>query len=194
MTPSYKFLKILAATLGHEGSWSDHPLDKGGPTYRGITLKYHGKWPGWAVIEELRGNVDFPLNLDSHTPLQTLVEEFYRQKYWKPLRGDDISHAGVAGELFDTAINLGKSRAVRILQRCLNALNYPDLYGDLTVDGHIGSVTVAAVNTYAAISAQGSALLAYMNAEQGHHYVEQGLKTRSQRAFTKGWAKRLGTS
>ena len=188
----YRFRQILNTVLSHEGGWSDHPADKGGPTYKGITSRWYPDWPGWKIIDELRNSTDFPQCLSGHAPLQVRVSEFYWEEYWAPLRCDDIQSNLVAGKLFDTAINIDKSDATRILQRCLNTLNVHPSNPDLEVDGRIGPVTVATVNTYIEFTAGGElALLAYMKSEQGHHYVEQGLKNRSQRAFTKGWTKRL---
>lgn len=138
------FERAFAATLQHEGGYSNNPTDKGGETYMGIARNKHPQWPGWPLIDDCLQYGD-PLSLAPG--LTDLVREFYLAEFWQPLRChlvDPVS-AAVAEELFDASVNCGPGNGVKFLQRALNALNsrarlYPDLY----VDGSMGARTLQA--------------------------------------------------
>ncbi|MCP8937774.1 hypothetical protein NK718_04545 [Alsobacter sp. SYSU M60028] len=112
----------LAEVLRHEGGWSDHRLDPGGPTQRGVTLKTLAAWRGRPV---------------SRAELMALgareTAEIYRALYWDAVRGDDLP-AGIDLAVFDLAVNSGPRRAVTLLQRALG----------VTPDGALGPLTLAA--------------------------------------------------
>ena len=63
------------------------------------------------------------------------AETLYHEDYWRPIRGYALPPA-LALCLFDTAVNHGPVKAVRLLQRALHLE---------VVDGVIGPVTVSAV-------------------------------------------------
>lgn len=112
MTP--RFLRALELVLAHEGGLVDDPRDPGGLTNFGISQRAYPK-------VDIRGL----------TKLK--AAEIYHADYWLPIRGDELPEA-VAIVLFDMAVNMGKDRAVRLLQR---ALNIPQ-------DGMLGPRTIAA--------------------------------------------------
>jgi len=117
------FARALAAVLRHEGGYSDHPQDKGGPTNKGITLatyRAHVKADGTA--EDLKRITD------------AQVASIYRSSYWDAIRGDDLP-AGLDYAVFDFAVNSGPNRAAKFLHGIVN----------VDQDGVIGSQTLAAV-------------------------------------------------
>lgn len=74
----------------NEGGWSDHPLDKGGPTNFGITMKAaraHG--------------YDFE---DLKAMTREQAKEIYRADYWFL---DAEPSNRVAAKVFDIAVNMG---------------------------------------------------------------------------------------
>lgn len=112
------FDQAFAVLIGHEGGYSDHPDDPGGKTNYGITE---------AVAREVgyRGDMkDLPVDL---------AKRIYHEKYWKPIRADELPEA-VRYVLFDGAVNSGPAQAVRWLQRAVNVAD----------DGVIGPKTLAA--------------------------------------------------
>lgn len=115
--------EALKRVLAHEGGYTNHPADPGGPTNYGITIadyRRHVK-PG-ATAADVRA---------------MKVEEakaIYRAKYWDALRCDDLP-AGVDYAVFDYGVNSGIGRAARVLQRVLG----------LADDGQIGPQTIAAL-------------------------------------------------
>lgn len=105
--------------IKHEGSFVDHPLDKGGATRWGVTEAvarengYEGKMQ------------DFPIEL---------AKRIYRDSYWAPIRADLLPPV-VRYAVFDAAINSGVRRAVIWLQEAVGA----------KADGIIGPQTLALV-------------------------------------------------
>src|SRR5690349_24305390 len=99
------FDAALARVLAHEGGYSNHPSDPGGPTKFGITLadyRRHLK-PG-ASAADVRA-----MRLDE-------ARAIYRAHYWAALRCDELP-AGLDYALFDYGVNSGIGRAARVLQR-----------------------------------------------------------------------------
>lgn len=87
----------LAYIAPNEGEWSDDPLDKGGPTKWGITLKTaieHGYDLGGlkAMTHEQAG-------------------EIYKRAYWFL---DNEPSNRVAAKVFDIGVNMGPGRAKRM--------------------------------------------------------------------------------
>lgn len=113
------FRKLLL----HEGTFSNHPQDKGGVTMYGVTQRVWEEWVGHPVDEKA---------MRALTPQK--VKPLYKRKYWDAVRGDDLP-AGVDYCVFDAAVNSGPGRAIKWLQQALN----------ITQDGSIGPKTIAAV-------------------------------------------------
>ena len=117
----------LTETLRHEGGYVNDPDDPGGETYMGISAVHHPEWPGWEDVRQGR----FAL-------AEAQVEEFYRSNNWEPA-GCDVMPPHLAVAMFDTAVQHGVKRAVKCLQRALNAAG-PDA-APLVVDGVFGKKT-----------------------------------------------------
>lgn len=97
----------LRRLLVHEGGYSNHPSDPGGPTKFGITIADYRKYvkPD-ADADDVRA---MPLD---H------AKAIYREKYWRALRCDELP-AGLDYAMFDYGVNSGVSRAAKVLQRLL---------------------------------------------------------------------------
>ena len=48
------FDNAFAHTQTNEGGYANNKADLGGETYAGISRKYHPKWSGWAIVDELK--------------------------------------------------------------------------------------------------------------------------------------------
>lgn len=112
----------LARVLAHEGGYSNHPDDPGGPTNFGITIADYRRYvkPD-ATAADVRA-----MTLDE-------ARTIYRARYWDALACDALP-AGVDYAVFDYGVNSGIGRAAKVLQRLL----------DVEVDGRIGPLTLAA--------------------------------------------------
>lgn len=97
----------LRRLLVHEGGYSNHPSDPGGPTNFGITIADYRKYvkPD-ATAADVRA---MPL---AH------AKAIYREKYWGALRCDELP-AGLDYAMFDYGVNSGTSRAAKVLRRLL---------------------------------------------------------------------------
>lgn len=101
----------LRRLLMHEGGYTNHPSDPGGPTNFGIT------------IFDYRMYVN-PDATAADVKAMTVEEakRIYRAKYWDAQRCDELP-AGVDYAVFDYGVNSGIGRSGKVLRR---ALKLPD--------------------------------------------------------------------
>ena len=97
----------LARLLVHEGGYTNHPADPGGPTNFGITIYDYRKYvkPD-ATAADVRA-----MKLDE-------AKSIYRAKYWAAQRCDELP-AGVDYAVFDYGVNSGIGRSGKVLRRVL---------------------------------------------------------------------------
>jgi lysozyme family protein len=168
---------MIETTIGHEGGYSDHPADRGGPTMWGITERV-------ARRNGYRGDM-------RSLPRDTAVA-IYRNEYAIRPGFAAVAQisAAVAAELFDTGVNMGPAVPSLWFQQVLNALNGGGkLYADIGEDGDIGPATLAAFRAYRlARGAEADAvMLKALNALQGARYIELARTRAANEAFAYGW-------
>ncbi|MGE3996596.1 MAG: glycoside hydrolase family 108 protein, partial [Variibacter sp.] len=95
--------ECLRRLLAHEGGYSNHPADPGGPTNFGITLA--------DVRRYVKSNATAQ---DVRALTVAQAKAIYRTRYWDALRGDALP-AGVDYAVFDYGVNSGAARATRVL-------------------------------------------------------------------------------
>jgi lysozyme family protein len=115
--------EALRRLFVHEGGYTNHPSDPGGPTNFGITI---GDYRRYVKPDATAADVR-AMRIDE-------AKTIYRSKYWNALRCDALP-AGLDYALFDYGVNSGTSRAAKVLQR---VLNFPD-------DGRMTDALLAAV-------------------------------------------------
>ena len=109
--------EALARLLVHEGGYSNHPSDPGGPTNWGITIFDYREYVNpHATAADVRS-----------MPVE-VAKKIYREKYWNALRCDELP-PGVDYCIFDYGVNSGTGRAPRILRR---SLGLPESPGTIT--------------------------------------------------------------
>jgi lysozyme family protein len=118
----------LQLTFGDEGGYSNVATDSGGPTKYGITYKTLAAHDG--ISQAAAREAVKHITLEKAT-------EIYRAGYWTQ-SGGDLLPKGLDYVLFNCGVMSGPSRAVKILQRLVGAVE----------DGNIGVQTVAAVDAY----------------------------------------------
>lgn len=101
---SINYEPSLARVLAHEGGYTNHPSDPGGPTNFGIT------------IADYRRYVKFDANAaDVRAMMLDEAKAIYRSKYWDALRCNELP-AGVDYVVFDYGVNSGIARSGRVLR------------------------------------------------------------------------------
>jgi lysozyme family protein len=113
------FLSIIEEVIQHEGGYVDDPLDKGGETNYGISKRWYP-------------NVDIK-NLSK----EDAVLIYYRD-YWKPSKAYKLPQ-DLQKTYFDMCVNMGQSRATKILQQAINSKKS----SKIDVDGRIGTQTIS---------------------------------------------------
>lgn len=114
-----EFDKLILA----EGGYVNDPDDAGGETYLGISRKANPQWRGWVYIDEVKkanknaSNSKLTSILKSNDNITKSAKRLYKNMYWDIIDLDDIPSQKIAHQLFDTAVNCGVSRAIRIAQQ-----------------------------------------------------------------------------
>lgn len=127
MTEQARFARCLVEVLRHEGGYVDHPRDPGGATNKGVTQR---------VYDAYRKRTGLPKrSVRQIEPGE--VNNIYRADYWLNAACDRLP-AGLDYMVFDTAVNMGVSRACKYLQTA----------AAVKPDGIIGPVTLNALKKY----------------------------------------------
>ena len=101
------FETCLSLLLVHEGGYTNHPSDPGGPTNFGITIEDYRRYVKVnATAVDVRR-----MRLDE-------AKIIYREKYWDAQRCDELP-AGVNYAIFDYGVNSGTGRSGKVLRRML---------------------------------------------------------------------------
>jgi lysozyme family protein len=111
----------LARLLVHEGGYTNHPADPGGPTNFGITIFDYRKYvrPD-ATAADVRA-----MRLDE-------AKAIYRAKYWDAQRCNELP-AGVDYVVFDYGVNSGIGRSGKVLRRALKLTDDSSFVNDAVV-------------------------------------------------------------
>jgi len=156
----------LPLILLFEGSaFTNHPADRGGPTRYGIIQKVYDKY-----------------RLDKNEQPQTVeriliseVQDIYYSKYWVPAKCQDMP-GKLSIAVFDTTVNSGQGRAVKILQQVIGA----------KVDGVIGKETIKKLKDFNVVNISNNFLEAR---ESFYHAIVNRDATQS--VFLRGWLRRI---
>jgi lysozyme family protein len=97
----------LRRLLAHEGGYTNHPSDPGGPTNFGITIHDYRKC--------VKSDADAA---DVRAMRLEEAEAIYRRKYWDAQRCDELP-AGIDYAVFDYGVNSGVGRSGKVLRRVL---------------------------------------------------------------------------
>ncbi len=114
-----KFDQSFDLLIGHEGGYSNNPVDPGGETMWGVTFRVARGWGYMGPMKDL--------------PRDT-AKEIYKAMYWDKVRASELPEA-IRFDVFDAAVNSGVGQAIRFLQRATGT----------TDDGRLGPVTLRAV-------------------------------------------------
>jgi lysozyme family protein len=102
---AWAYDEALRRLLAHEGGYTNHPSDPGGPTNFGITICDYRKYvkPN-ATAADVRA-----MSVGE-------AKAIYRKRYWDRQRCDELP-AGVDYSVFDYGVNSGIGRSGKVLRR-----------------------------------------------------------------------------
>lgn len=164
---SARFLDSLPFILRWEGGYVNHPNDPGGATNKGVTQRTYDRWRRRQGLE----------SQDVRKLEDDELHAIYESGYWLPPRCDKLKEALDLVQ-FDTAVNMGPQRAVKMLQTTVG----------VSADGDFGPITLGAVDA----SDLGQTLIGYC--EQRESYYRRLAEKRPKLAvFLKGWLNRLNS-
>lgn len=153
--------EAIRRLLLHEGGYTNHPKDPGGPTNFGITIFDYRKYiKAGGTAEDVRR-----MNVEE-------AKAIYKSKYWDVGRGDQLN-PGVDYSVFDYGVNSGTGRSGKVLRRCC---------------GMDASTSVVTAEVVAAANKRDPVVLADAINDERLHFL-QNLKTWS--TFGPGWGRRV---
>lgn len=155
------FEVALAHVLAHEGGYTNHPSDPGGPTNFGITIRDCRKY--------VKPNASAS---DVRAMSVGEAAAIYRSKYWDAQCCDALP-VGVDYAIFDYGVNSGIGRSGKVLRRALKLADNTSVVTDVVIA--------------AARNADASALVRAICDERLRFL--QSLKTWA--VFGKGWGRRV---
>lgn len=153
------FDAAVIKTIAHEGGarYTETPGDAGGATKYGISKRAYPQ-------------------LDIANLNESQARDIYRADYWNAVHGDQIAAQEVAENLFDTAVNMGTGRALKLAQLAL---------GSKPADGKMTPELLAALN-----AAEPDRFVADFTLAKVARYVGLCNNNRSQGKFLLGWLNR----
>src|SRR3990172_12124180 len=111
----------LRRLLVHEGGYTNHPADPGGPTNFGITIYDYRKYvKPTATAADVRA-----MKLAD-------AKSIYRAKYWDAQRCNELP-AGVDYAVFDYGVNSGIGRSGKVLRRVLKLPDNSSVVNDAVI-------------------------------------------------------------
>lgn len=172
------FNQAIATVLEHEGGFVDDPVDPGGTTNFGISLRWL-RQTGDLVL----GDIDDDGDIDADDIRALTREEavrLYRYHFWDANEYARIAPNQVATKVFDMAVNMGPRQAHKLLQRAAqaNLKHCPD-------DGILGPMTFRVVNNLST-----ETLLPAIRSEQAGFYRILMAKKPKLEKYRNGWLRR----
>ena len=158
------FNKAFDRVIGHEGGFTDDPLDRANWT------------SGTCGVGECKGTkyglaaMTYP-TLDIRNLTLDQAKAIYKRDWWDKL-GMDKYPPALAYQMFDASINHGSGRAIQFVQKAVGA----------KADGIIGSKTLAAIDAL-----DKNDLLLLFLAERLQYFTE----VKTWKTYCTGWTRRV---
>lgn len=178
------FERAHAFTAAREGGLTEHPADPGGITNYGVSLRFLREQ---GVDIDGDGDID-AADIRALTP--AMAAEIMRRAFWEPLRCQRLP-APLGAVLYDTAVNCGPRRAVRLMQRCCNVVGeaHLDAFTPLAEDGLCGPRTLELAQALGEVGLAAYTARACVRARQDlYRSIVRG--NPSLQVFLQGWRNR----
>lgn len=122
-----RFDDCLKFILKSEAGFVNDPDDNGGMTYKGICRKYYPNLFMWNIVDSILadGGDRKQINriLEDSFNVQSEIANIYKQEYWDKCSCDSL-YDPLDLIVFDTAVNMGVSKAKNLLKQT----EEPDTY------------------------------------------------------------------
>jgi len=154
--------------LQWEGGYVNHPNDKGGETYAGITKLWNADWNGWKHVGDTTNSVI----------LEMWVKDYYLD-VWVSEGFDKIKDESLAIYLFDFRIHTSRKTIVKICNRIL-----PKIGRNHHIKNREEWIPILFNKVNPVI------FKSYIEEERIKFYKYLVTKDKSQKVFLKGWLRR----
>lgn len=169
------FNLALSKVLLHEGGYVNDPDDLGGETFKGISRNSHPFWEGWFYIDQCKSKPNFRKLIETDEKLKSLVEQFYYNSFWAPLKAEQIHNQTSAESFFDFAVNAGIKTSTKLAQGIVGT----------KIDGIIGEKTLSKINAMDFGYFQAALTVAKLK-----YYINVIRKRPTSKKFLLGWLSR----
>lgn len=192
---SPRYASAVRHVLGIEGGFVDDPVDRGGATKYGISLRFLAA--EGAFDEDEDGIADFDLDMDGDIDGQDVRKltvgdavYLYHRCFWVPVEAESFP-APIGEAMFDQAVNGGLTPARKLLQRAINMVirNRGHRTISLVVDGRIGAKTRGQFDSLVSQHGVAELMEAYRAATKDR-YMAIVRRYPEQSRFLKGWLMR----
>lgn len=163
------YKKLIPHILKWEGGWADDPVDKGGPTMKGITLSTYTAY----CRAKGKGT---PTKAQLKAISQEEWEDVFKSMFWDKWQADKINSQSIANLVVDWIWGSGQW-----------GIKYPQSVLGVKVDGQVGPKTLAAINNYP----DSNVLFNKLWQRRKKHFEDIVKANISQKKFLKGWLNRL---
>jgi lysozyme family protein len=167
------FNTAIEVVLRHEGGFVDNPNDPGGATDFGVSARWLKSKGLLEQLEEGDRTQDEVMAIREMTKAQ--ASGYYKAYFWDFYKYQNLQAQPVATKVFDTGVNIGPSRAHKILQTILG----------LPADGVLGSKSFAEANALSP-----STLVVKYQTAQADFYRSLVAKNPKLGIFLTGWISR----
>ena len=161
-----EFIKYAPKLLQVEGSFSNHPEDKGGITNCGITLETFRSFLGQDKTVK-----------DLQSMSYGMWKEIIKAGYWDKVKGDEIENQSLAEIIADWCVNSGLA-GVRKVQELLGC----------KPDGIVGPITLSLIN-----AAEAELLHERIWKARQQFFINIVKRNPKQKVFMNGWMNRLNS-
>ena len=170
------FESAIPTILRHEGGFNNDPVDAGGATNYGVSLRW---LKAQGLLEDLEQE---DRTQDEIQVIKQMTQEqaaaLYKAYWWNPYNYGAIDSQLVATKIFDTAVNLGAPRAHRIVQVALG-------FTQDQRDGILGIKSMAEIN-----AAGAAPLVVQIQNLQAAFYRQLVVANPARAKFLSGWLSR----
>lgn len=136
------FQSAIAFVLSNEGGLSENTSDTGGITNFGISFEFLKEIPEnrlkqYGILDEVTEQTIRDLTRDQAISI-------YNGEFWGVVPFEKIQNQMLANYIFDMAVNMGISQAIKLTQRAVWACQKKKDF--ITDDGLLGAKTIQAIN------------------------------------------------